>query len=70
MAGGRDYDEDVAYWAGWIEDPEFRSDDPMLNHLTDQEILGLADCYDDRRIDAITRNYVELRQRLRSAMPL
>ena len=42
---------------------EYESDE-MLPHLEDQEILGLADGYDDPRIYTLCFAYVKLRRRL------
>lgn len=65
MGGGRTYDEDVSYWCGFENGEETeRADDPMLAHLTDIEILGLGDSYDDGRIDTLALAYIVLREKL------
>lgn len=65
MGGGRTYDEDVSYWRGFEDGEETeRTNDPMLAHLTDIEILGLGDSYDDSRIDTLALAYIELRNRI------
>ena len=55
----RTYEEDVEHWVGDIDAP---GTDPLLAHLTDQEICGLGDSYDDGRIDTLTSAYIDLRQ--------
>ncbi len=58
----RSHQEDIEFWLGLIDGEETEaSDDPMLPHLTDQEILGLCDSYDDPRINVIVRSYIKLR---------
>jgi hypothetical protein len=66
----RDYDEDVMYWLGIDEDGNETdlSDDHMLPHLTDSEIRGLADGYDDGRINTLVQAYVQLRSRMLGLM--
>ena len=39
--------------------------DPMLDYLTDQDIHGLSDGYDDGRITRLVYAYTELRARMR-----
>lgn len=60
MAGGRTYEEDMDYWLG--NPGQDRS--PMLSHLSDIEILGLGDSYDDGRIDTLISAYIKLRKEL------
>jgi hypothetical protein len=43
----------------WFEDSE--EDDCLLPSVSDEEISGLGDSYDDGRIDVLTRAYIELR---------
>lgn len=63
----REYNEDVSYWLGFVDGEESdASDDDFLSHLTDAEILGLMDSYDDGRINRLTVAYVALRSRLRA----
>ncbi len=38
--------------------------DPMYPGLSDSDIGGLPDSYDDGRIDAVVRGYLALRKRL------
>lgn len=65
MPNNRSYDEDVSYWLGYVDGQETdASDDPFLAHLTDDEIVGLGDSYDDGRIDRLAWSYIELRKRL------
>jgi hypothetical protein len=59
MTVDRDYDEDVAYWCSADDD------DPMLEHLTDTEVIGLGDSYDDGRIDTLAIAYTQLRQHMK-----
>jgi hypothetical protein len=59
MTGDRDYDEDVSYWCS------ADGDDPMLEHLSDIEVIGLGDSYDDGRIDTLAIAYTELRQHMK-----
>jgi hypothetical protein len=68
MSHDRSYEEDVVYWLGWVngEEPE-EGLSPLLPHLSDQEVLGLMDSYDDGRITTLTIAYVELRRRLNEA---
>lgn len=61
----RTYEEDVAYWLGFVDGEEPEEEiSPMLPHLTDQEIMGLGDSYDDGRIDTLAYSYVKLRNAL------
>lgn len=65
MANDRSYEEDVMYWLGWEngEEPE-EGLSPLLPHLSDIEIIGLGDSYDDGRIDTLTQAYIDVRQQL------
>ena len=56
----RTYEEDVAYWFGDVAGLP----DAYLPHLTNQEIQGLSDSYDDGRIDTLIYAYIELRDTL------
>jgi len=61
----RTYEEDVQHWLGWVNGEETEdSVDPLLPHLEDGEILGLADSYDDGRITILAIAYTELRHRM------
>ena len=64
---GDNWEEDSSYWIFGVTNPteDQRSlDDSMLRHLTDQDIYGLSDSYDDGRIDTLISAYVELRGRM------
>lgn len=65
MPNNRSYEEDISYWLGFENGEETdRSYDPLLAHLTDNEIVGLGDSYDDGRISTLVYAYVELRKQL------
>lgn len=57
------------FWLGFVdgEEPE-EAPSPLLPHLTDQDIRGLGDSYDDGRIDTLVEAYVQLRKRVISAI--
>jgi hypothetical protein len=42
--------------------------DPMYPGLSDKDFSGLPDSYDDGRIDAVVRGYLDLRQRVKAAL--
>ena len=66
MSNDRSYEEDISYWL-FDENGEERDEgwnDAMLTHLSDQEIEGLSDSYDDGRITRLVYAYTELRRRL------
>ena len=62
----RSYDEDVDYWIGRVNgvEPEEQIS-PLLPHLTDIEVLGLGDSYDDGRIDTLAIAFINLRKMYR-----
>ncbi len=68
MTNDRSYEEDVTYWLGWEngEEPE-EGLSPLLPHLSDQEILGLTDSYDDGRISTLAIAYIDLRKQINEA---
>jgi hypothetical protein len=60
MAGNYDWDEEMDRWCGeGPDDPKVN--DPLLGHLSDIDIIGLGDSYDDARIDLLASAYVKLR---------
>lgn len=52
------------HWMNLDEDGNELEEDDLLSHLDDQEILSLADFYDDGRITKLCFAFVELRRRL------
>lgn len=44
---------------------EFDLDDPMLEHLSNEDICTLEDGYDDPRVSELISAYIELRSMMR-----
>jgi hypothetical protein len=57
----RTVDDDITWWS---VDPE-EEIDLLLRHLTDLDIRGLGDSYDDGRIDTLVEAYIGLRDLVR-----
>lgn len=63
--------EDIDHWLGWVDGKEPEKEvSPMLLHLTNLEILGLGDGYDDPRIDTLIKSYLRLRDALHQTIKL
>lgn len=54
----------TAQFDNWFEDRE--DDYELLPHVSDSEIIGLGDAYDDLRINVLTEMYVRLRRAQRT----
>jgi hypothetical protein len=53
------------YWFGGGPDDE---SDPLLPHVSDQQIRAIGDSYDDGRIDVLAESFIKLRKRIISAV--
>lgn len=67
MSSSRSYEEDVAFWLGFVDGEETdEAHDVFLAHLDDLDIYGLGDSYNDGRIDKLATSYVALREMVRA----